>query len=56
MTLKRNPAASKAPKKVVKFPAILNVGSFPTNVFEVKKIKVKPAGYTDWAGLKNAGS
>jgi outer membrane protein OmpA-like peptidoglycan-associated protein len=52
VTLKGNPAASKAPKKVVKFPAILNVGSFPTNVFEVKKIKVKPAGYTDWAGLK----
>ena len=51
VTLTGNPAASKAPK-VVKFPAILNVGSFPTNVFEVKKIKVKPAGYTDWAGLK----
>ena len=50
--MKGNPAASKAPKKVVKFPAMLNVGSFPTNVFEVKKIKAKPAGYADWAGLK----
>jgi outer membrane protein OmpA-like peptidoglycan-associated protein len=54
LTLKGNPAASKVPKtpKVVKFPLLLNVGSFPTNVFEVKKIKTKPAGYADWAGLK----
>ena len=52
VTLKGNPAASKAPPKVVKFPLLLNVGSFPTNVFEVKKIKMKPAGYNDWAGLK----
>ena len=51
VTLKGNPAASKAPK-VVKFPAVLAVGSFPTNVFEVKKIKVKPPNYADWAGLK----
>jgi outer membrane protein OmpA-like peptidoglycan-associated protein len=51
VTLKGNLAASKAPK-VLKFPAVLAVGSFPTNLFEVKKIKVKPAGYADWVGLK----
>jgi hypothetical protein len=49
--LKGTPAPSKA-SKVVKFPAILNVGSFPTNVFEVKKIKSRPSGYSDWTGLK----
>lgn len=52
VTLKGNPAASKAPKLVVKFLVGQPVGSFPTNVFEVKKIKVKPAGYADWVGLK----
>jgi outer membrane protein OmpA-like peptidoglycan-associated protein len=51
VTLKGLAAASKAPK-VVTFPAMLIVGAFPTNVFDVKKIKQKPPGYADWAGLK----
>ena len=37
--------------KVLKFLVVLPVGSFPTNVADVKKIKVKPAGYANWAGL-----
>ena len=52
LTLKGNPIPSKAPKLVVKLLRTQLIGSFPTNVSEVKKIKAKPAGYADWAGFK----
>ena len=52
LTLKGNPSPSKAPKRVLVYPKTLAVGSFPTDIAEVKKIKVKPAGYADWAGLR----
>jgi hypothetical protein len=52
VVLKGNPAPSKAPKKIITYPKVLTIGSFPLNVSEVKKIKEKPSGYADWSGLR----